>query len=224
MNVKHSDTELNALMIAAINDLPDVVEVLLKMGADPTVVGGFGYTAMEWALNYGHTKCVEVLQQAEKFNPETIENEQRKADNLKRLQTYLEQTNETEIDHDLLFHTIKYIHEQMAEGSILVFLPGYDGIVEQMNAISEGNIAANIEVLFLHGNMETSDQKRVFAAAAPGSRKVILSTNIAEVCVLYLRSLQQHNGSDTIHIFLLFICSSLDELNHRRCRLCNRLW
>ncbi|XP_037029293.1 3'-5' RNA helicase YTHDC2-like [Bradysia coprophila] len=180
VNVKHSDTELNALMIAAINDLPDVIEVLLKMGADPSVIGGFGYTATEWALNYGHAKCVELLQRAEELDPVNIENEQRKKDNQKRLQSYLEQTNETEIDQDLLFKTIKFIHEQMPDGSILVFLPGYDTIVEQMNTISEGDIAANIEVLFLHGNMETSDQKRVFAPPAPGSRKVILSTNIAE--------------------------------------------
>lgn len=183
VNVKHSDTELNALMIAAINDLPDVIEVLLKMGADPKIIGGFGYTAMEWAVNYGHPKCVELLQHAEKFDPSSVENEKRKIDNQKRLQSYQDKTNETEIDHDLLFKTIKFIHEQMPDGSILVFLPGYDSIVEQMNTISEGDIAANIEVLFLHGNMETYDQKRVFVAPAPGSRKIILSTNIAEVFV-----------------------------------------
>lgn len=39
VNIKHSDTELNALMIAAINGLPDVIETLLKMGADPKVAG-----------------------------------------------------------------------------------------------------------------------------------------------------------------------------------------
>lgn len=39
VNIKHSETQLNALMIAAINGLPDVIETLLKMGADPKIVG-----------------------------------------------------------------------------------------------------------------------------------------------------------------------------------------
>lgn len=181
VNVKHSETELNALMIAAINGLPHIIETLLKMGADPKVIGGLGYTAKEWAVKYDHTKCVELLELAEKIDPKTLANEEKNKENQKRLQLYLDQTNETEIDHVLLFNTIKFIHEQMPEGSILVFLPGYDAIVEQMNAINEGNIGGNIDVLFLHGNMETSDQKRVFARAAVGSRKIILSTNIAEV-------------------------------------------
>ncbi|KAJ6637830.1 3'-5' RNA helicase YTHDC2 [Pseudolycoriella hygida] len=180
VNVKHSDTDLNALLIAAINGLPDIIQTLLQMGADPTLVGGFGYTAKEWALQYGHSKCVEILEQAEAFNPDSIADEEKRAENQKRLQLYLDQTNETEIDHVLLFNTIKHIHEHMSEGSILVFLPGYDTITEQMNAILEGDIGSNIEILFLHGNMETSDQRRVFSKAAPGCRKIILSTNIAE--------------------------------------------
>lgn len=184
VNVKHSETELNALMIASINGLPDIVETLLKMGADPKVIGGLGLTAKEWAAKYEHAKCVELLDRAEKVDPRSVANEEKHRDNQKRLQLYLEKTNETEIDHFLLFNTIKFIHEQMPNGSILIFLPGYDAIVEQMNAINEGDIGSNVEVLFLHGNMETSDQKRVFARAATGSRKIILSTNIAEVLLL----------------------------------------
>lgn len=181
VNIKHSDTDLNALTIAAINGLPDVIETLLRMGADPKITGAMGFTAKEWAERYGHPNCVELLDHAEKLDPRTLENDERNKENQKRLQLYLDQTNETEIDHGLLFDTIKYIHEQMPEGGILVFLPGYDAILEQMNTINEGNISSNIEVLFLHGNMETNDQRRVFARAAAGCRKIILSTNIAEV-------------------------------------------
>lgn len=138
-------------------------------------------TAKEWAIKFNHDKCVELLQRAEKIEPQIIENDEKNKNNQKRLQLYLDQTNETDIDHVLLFNTIKYIHENMPEGSILVFLPGYDAILEQMTALNEGNIRSNIEVLVLHGNMETSDQKRAFAQATFGSRKIILSTNIAEV-------------------------------------------
>lgn len=144
-------------------------------------IGGFGYTAKEWAIKYEHEKCVELLELAERIDPQILANDVKNKNNQKRLQMYLDQTNETDIDHVLLFDTIKYIHENMPEGSILVFLPGYDAIVEQMTALNEGNIRSNIEVLVLHGNMETSDQKRAFARVAFGSRKIILSTNIAEV-------------------------------------------
>lgn len=181
VNVKHSETELNALMIAAINGLPDIIETLLKMGADPAVIGGLGLTAKEWAHKYEHTQCAELLEQAEKVDPKTVVNEEKIRDNQKRLQLYLDETNETEIDHVLLFRMIKFIHEQMPDGSILVFLPGYDAILEQMNAITEGDIGGNVDVLYLHGNMETSEQKKVFGRAAANSRKIILSTNIAEV-------------------------------------------
>lgn len=192
IDIKHSETELNALMIASINGLTDIVEILLDMGADPKVIGGLGLTAKEWALKYKNTKCVELLERAEKVDPNTVANEEKHRDNQKRLQLYLDKTNETEIDHVLLFTTIKFIHERMPEGSILVFLPGYDAIVEQMNAITEGVIGSNVEVLFLHGNMETSDQKRVFARAAFGSRKIILSTNIAEVYKHILTGLSEN--------------------------------
>lgn len=183
VNVKHSETKLNALMIAAFNGQTDIVETLLKMGADPHVIGALGLCAKEWAIKFSHTKCIELLQEAEKIDPKTVVDEQKIEDNQKRLQLYLEKTNETDIDHSLLFDTIKFIHEKLPEGSILVFLPGYDSIVEQSNLLNEGIIASNIEVLFLHGNMETSDQKRAFGRVAAGTRKIILSTNIAEVYV-----------------------------------------
>uniref|UniRef100_A0A0N5A918 ATP-dependent RNA helicase DHX36 n=1 Tax=Syphacia muris TaxID=451379 RepID=A0A0N5A918_9BILA len=62
-------------------------------------------------------------------------------------------------------------------GSILVFLPGYEDILTQMHRPCY-NIKPQIYTL--HSQMNCSDQQKVFDAAPPGYRKVILSTNIAE--------------------------------------------
>ncbi|XP_058836204.1 probable ATP-dependent RNA helicase spindle-E [Topomyia yanbarensis] len=70
--------------------------------------------------------------------------------------------------------------------SIIIFLPGineieqmYDslmGMMEQTQHKSE----TNLKLIKLHSTMPTEEQVEVFRRPAPGQRKVILSTNIAE--------------------------------------------
>jgi ATP-dependent helicase HrpB len=63
------------------------------------------------------------------------------------------------------------------KGSLLAFLPGVSAIkrVQQSLALSEG-----FEVCPLYGQLDLHQQQKAIQPAAPGQRKVVLATNIAE--------------------------------------------
>lgn len=85
------------------------------------------------------------------------------------------------IDHELLNHLIKYIHnETSADESILVFLSGYDDIMQQKIMIESRCELSNYELFVLHSGVNTNDHSSVFQRMKKGVRKIILSTNIAE--------------------------------------------
>ena len=54
-----------ALMVAASNGDGDIVDLLIKAGADTTPQGGSPKrTALQWAMAGNHTKCVALLEAA----------------------------------------------------------------------------------------------------------------------------------------------------------------
>ena len=54
-----------ALMLAATDGQDDIVDLLVKAGADVTVQGGSPRrTALEWAKHENHAKCVAILEAA----------------------------------------------------------------------------------------------------------------------------------------------------------------
>lgn len=63
-------------------------------------------------------------------------------------------------------------------GSALVFLPGV-GEIRRVEERLQG-IGSNIDVEPLYGDLSPADQDRAIAPAAPGRRKVVLATSIAE--------------------------------------------
>uniref|UniRef100_A0A1I7WTA2 Helicase C-terminal domain-containing protein n=1 Tax=Heterorhabditis bacteriophora TaxID=37862 RepID=A0A1I7WTA2_HETBA len=85
------------------------------------------------------------------------------------------------VDLDLALAVIKYCMDSPVDGAILVFLPGFDDIVQLKdkvkNQIWRGRKAA---IYTLHSQMNSIDQQRVFEPTRGMERKVILSTNIAE--------------------------------------------
>ena len=67
-----------------------------------------------------------------------------------------------------------------------IFLPGLDDILAVRDAIvadSRRIDPQKYEIFILHSQMQSTDQKRVFLPMRRGSRKIILSTNIAETSV-----------------------------------------
>jgi ATP-dependent helicase HrpB len=65
-----------------------------------------------------------------------------------------------------------------AEGSVLAFLPGVAEIERTAERL-EG-LPPDVDLHRLHGTLEPGTQRAAIAAAAPGRRKVVLATSIAE--------------------------------------------
>ena len=84
------------------------------------------------------------------------------------------------IDHELITSLIEKIHTSSAyDGAILVFLPGFEDIIEVSNMIGVRLRNNDFTLFLLHSSMKTEDQKNVFKQVF-NRRKIILSTNIAE--------------------------------------------
>ncbi|KAI0086691.1 P-loop containing nucleoside triphosphate hydrolase protein [Irpex rosettiformis] len=84
--------------------------------------------------------------------------------------------------------TVWNIHMQQTPGDILVFLTGRDEIERCLEDLSEyiptlPRTAPRLKILALHAGLSTDEQLAVFEPAERGTRKVIVSTNIAEASV-----------------------------------------
>lgn len=99
---------------------------------------------------------------------------------------YLESPTEDYVEKAIL--TVFDIHTKEPGGDILVFLTGREEIDNVVRAISEraaelGPGTSSILVLPLYAGLSTEQQMYVFEEAPENTRKVIVSTNIAEASV-----------------------------------------
>ncbi|TGL41467.1 ATP-dependent helicase HrpB [Leptospira perdikensis] len=73
---------------------------------------------------------------------------------------------------------------EQTEGDILVFLSGKKEIHDLKNGLEPiPQIKSNAVVMSLYGDMNLTDQERIFSPNPQGKKKIILSTNIAESSV-----------------------------------------
>ncbi|MDP3597589.1 MAG: ATP-dependent helicase HrpB, partial [Nitrospirota bacterium] len=77
---------------------------------------------------------------------------------------------------------VQSIKQSLAQdqGSLLVFLPGMAEIRRVERKLLDLNLAPNIVVAPLHGNLPQEAQDRAIAPAQAGMRKIVLATSIAE--------------------------------------------
>jgi ATP-dependent helicase HrpB len=77
-------------------------------------------------------------------------------------------------------HAATVIRQAMAieEGDALVFLPGIGEINRVAEHLAAGDIGADVRRL--HGSLSVAEQDLALAPSLPGTRKVVLSTDIAE--------------------------------------------
>ena len=74
------------------------------------------------------------------------------------------------------------------EGDLLVFLPGAAEIRRTGALLGSGGLPANVELFPLTGTMPPAEQDRAIAPSAPGGRKVVLATSVAETTGRFVRS------------------------------------
>ncbi|KAN0062041.1 putative ATP-dependent RNA helicase ucp12 [Thecaphora frezii] len=98
------------------------------------------------------------------------------------------------INYDLVGATARYVVERAEAqeasgeveagvgGAILVFCPGVGEIRQAMDAI-RSSVRRAVDILPLHANLSPEEQRRVFAPACAGHRKVVVSTNVAETSI-----------------------------------------
>ncbi|WP_242076567.1 ATP-dependent helicase HrpB [Brevundimonas diminuta] len=65
-------------------------------------------------------------------------------------------------------------------GSVLVFLPGQGEIHRVARLVNERLRLPNVDVVPLYGGLDRGEQDRAIAPAAPGRRKLVLATSVAE--------------------------------------------
>jgi len=74
--------------------------------------------------------------------------------------------------------TLRALREQ--EGDVLVFLPGAREIRRVQELIQASALEPGVRILPLYGDLSGEQQDAALTPAAPGTRKVVLATNIAE--------------------------------------------
>jgi ATP-dependent helicase HrpB len=85
-------------------------------------------------------------------------------------------------DDDLARLTASVVNRVLQEepGDVLVFLPGQREIHRTQRLLQEAPLPAGTRVLPLYGDLAFEQQEVALRRAAPGERKVVLATNIAE--------------------------------------------
>ena len=195
VDYQHSTTSVTPLMVAAGRGCINTTEQLLNLGANLNLRAANEWTALDWARNMNQTECAELIEAYMKTYDCTLQDDTlthgkdaslSEEDKL-QLDAYHHTFNDDNVNYDLLLQLILYIHLKMPPGSVLIFLPGYDDIVTMRERINseekEMNRGLRYSLYLLHSNMQTSDQKKVFKPSPQGTRKIILSTNIAETSI-----------------------------------------
>jgi ATP-dependent RNA helicase DHX36 len=94
------------------------------------------------------------------------------------------------VDYDLIVSLLGYIYqgnsELSKEGSVLIFLPGWDDISKLNRALkctNEFSNASKYKIIQLHSAVPKKDQAEAFLPVGKGQFKIILSTNVAETSI-----------------------------------------
>ncbi|XP_060527007.1 ATP-dependent DNA/RNA helicase DHX36-like isoform X1 [Cylas formicarius] len=183
VDYQHSQKGWTALMIAAHLGDMEFISKLCNMGASLDSSCVLGKTPFDYARLSNKPDAYQYLAavQQHRLNQGTASST---SDSYFLLQLYDMTTPDDFIDYDLIKTLVKYIHSRSDAGSILIFLPGYDEIMQCNDHIVDSDIdRATYRTYFLHSSMNMKDQCGVFKPPPPFVRKIILSTNIAETSI-----------------------------------------
>ncbi|RLV94925.1 putative ATP-dependent RNA helicase [Spathaspora sp. JA1] len=90
------------------------------------------------------------------------------------------------LNYDLIAKLTSHIDKKLAsennDGSILIFMPGIMEINQTVRAINN-TFQSKVLTLPLHSALTSNEQRRVFKTPPKGTRKVVVSTNVAETSI-----------------------------------------
>ncbi|KAK4053504.1 putative ATP-dependent RNA helicase ucp12 [Microbotryomycetes sp. JL201] len=95
-------------------------------------------------------------------------------------------TRANRIDFELVGATVAHclMESEDVGGDVLVFMTGVLEIRQAVDAVETAvRGRQKVEVLPLHANLTSQEQMRVFKRTAPGHRKVVIATNVAETSI-----------------------------------------
>nr|CAD7456186.1 unnamed protein product [Timema tahoe] len=193
VDYQHSETSVTPLMVAAGRGDLNTAEQLLSLGANINIKASNDWAALDWARNLNQVEMMDLIEAYINTDlstvPDTLLNAPNTLGDKERelLEIYHHSVGSETIDMDLLVTLLIHIHVSHKKGAILIFLAGYDDIVALRERIAaeekrmqEGG---KYWLCVLHSKMQTTDQKLVFRPSPHGTRKIILSTNIAETSI-----------------------------------------
>lgn len=202
LDYQHKDSGMTTLIACASHGKIHIVEYLLDLGVNVNNCSPNDWNALQWAKYFDQTEVAELLENYMKFNSTSLTNIEEDIekpmdilteDERQLLDIYHHSFNDEEIDIDLICALICSICSSFdiqeagkAKGAILVFLSGYDEIVNLRDKIvnySDWFDPDKFVLYCLHSQMQCSDQKRVFKPVPANIRKIILSTNLAETSI-----------------------------------------
>lgn len=98
--------------------------------------------------------------------------------------------DDLDLPHPLIALTISHVLRNSEDGHVLVFLPGWDDIVNVQKTLQNprGSLGINFNspeysIHCLHSTVPLAEQQAIFEPPPAGQRRIILATNIAETSV-----------------------------------------
>ncbi|XP_031618260.1 ATP-dependent DNA/RNA helicase DHX36-like [Contarinia nasturtii] len=187
-NYVHRTKQRTVLGIAAENGSLNMMLKLLAFGESATFKDPFGKSAIDYAKENKQEECCEGCELLMCYERVTSTTTWKNYVEIGRAYRSTQGTQNI-IDHNLLFHVIDHIHENLSKnGAILVFLPSYDDICEQHEKLVSvhGLQDWGYKIFALHSELNDENNEghaHVFDRMENGVRKIILSTNIAETAL-----------------------------------------
>ncbi|ORY29995.1 P-loop containing nucleoside triphosphate hydrolase protein [Naematelia encephala] len=175
------------LMSATINE-----QIFIKYfgGCPSLTIPGFTHPVTDYYLE-DVIPQIHFTPQAQRFGPRQTEEQKAsiRADFAKLnldndSQRALEILSASDrIDYSLVAAVVKHVvsNASTPSGAVLVFMPG---VMEIRQCISElqSTSLGSVEIIPLHANLSSAEQRRVFLSTAP-RRKIVVATNVAETSV-----------------------------------------
>ena len=93
------------------------------------------------------------------------------------------ESSPSEVNTEMLQSLVTHIINNEGEGAILVFVAGTADISRCIRAVESLQLEERIMALPLHASLTSEDQQKIFRPAPYGTRKVVVSTNVAETSI-----------------------------------------